>query len=211
MSIGRLITFEGGEGAGKSTQASLLADALDRHVDEVVRTREPGGTPSAEAVRRLLVEGDAGRWQPLTEVLLHYAARSEHVHALIRPALSRGAWIVCDRFADSTLAYQGYGLGVAHDLIADIDRLVLNGLRPDLTFILDLPAETGLGRAARRAGGEERYERMSLTLHQRLRTGFLEIARANPDRCVVIDATADPESVRSEIWDAVVKRLGLAV
>lgn len=209
MNIGRLITFEGGEGAGKSTQARLLADALEPHTGEVVRTREPGGTHSAEAVRRLLVEGDTGRWQPVTEVLLHYAARSEHVHDLIRPALSRGAWIVCDRFADSTLAYQGYGLGVDHQLIAEIDRLVLQGLCPDLTFVLDLPAELGLARATRRAGGEERYESMPLGLHQRLRNGFLEIAAAHPDRCVVIDATGDPESVHREIWDATAKRFGL--
>lgn len=207
---GRFITLEGGEGTGKSTQTRLLRDTLQDLGIEALATREPGGTPSAEAIRRLLVEGEAGRWQPTSEVLLHYAARNEHLQGLVLPALRRGAWVICDRFADSTLAYQGYGLGVAPEMIQSLSRLVLGEFQPDLTLILDLPVEEGLRRAATRSGTETRYERMPRALHERLRAGFLEIAEFQPDRCVVVDAEPGIDVVQSAVWRLVRERFGLA-
>lgn len=206
---GRFITLEGGEGTGKSTQTRLLRDTLQDLGIEAIATREPGGTPSAEAIRRLLVEGEAGRWQPTSEVLLHYAARNEHLHGLVLPALRRGAWVISDRFADSTLAYQGYGLGVAPEMIRSLSRLVLGDFQPDLTLILDLPVEEGLRRAAARSGTETRYERMPRALHERLRKGFLEIAEVQPERCVVVNAEPGVEAVRSAVWATVRDRYGL--
>ncbi len=205
---GRFITLEGGEGGGKSTQARLLADFLsDNHVGEVVATREPGGAPGAEQIRALLVDGDPRRWDAMTEALLHFAARRDHLVNTILPALRRGAWVVCDRFADSTMAYQGYGHELGSDVIAKLYRLCVGALKPDLTLILDLPVAEGLARAAGRQGGEDRYERMDADFHRRLRDGFLEIARREPERCVVIDASGDVDSVRARIADTVRQRL----
>ncbi len=199
MTAGRFITLEGGEGAGKSTQAKLLVAALTGVGIPAIATREPGGAPSAEAIRALLVEGDTGRWDPLTEALLHVAARAEHVARTIRPALARGEWVVSDRFADSTMAYQGYGQGVGRDRIEAISRAALGDFRPDLTLVLDLPAETGLVRATGRPGAATRYERMGLPFHRALRDAFLDIARREPDRVAVIDATATVEAVHDAI------------
>lgn len=204
---GRLITLEGGEGGGKSTQARRLAAYLEETVGEVVLTREPGGAPGAEQIRNLLVDGDVQRWDALTEALLHVAARREHLVATVQPALARGAWVLSDRFADSTMAYQGYGHGVDRAALADLHRICTGGLNPDLTLILDLPVEEGLRRAADRAGGEDRYERMDRDFHERLRQGFLEIARDEPERCVVIDAAQDEESVHADIVAALGERL----
>ena len=187
----------------------LLADALRGAGIEAVATREPGGTPGAEQIRTLLVTGDADRWDPLTETLLHFAARQEHLRATIRPALARGAWVVCDRFADSTLAYQGYGLGVSREALAQLRHLVVGGTEPDLTIVLDVPAEVGLDRAAARAGTETRYETMGIELHRRIRAGFLEIARSDPGRCVLLDGTADPATVHEAVRAAVRERLGV--
>lgn len=207
MSRARLITLEGGEGTGKSTQAKLLAGALEDAGLEVVLTREPGGSPGAEQIRTLLVDGEPGRWDGLTETLLHFAARREHLARTVLPALERGAWVVSDRFADSTMAYQGYGHGLDRGLIENLYGAVVGDLRPDLTIILDMPAEQGLARAGEREAGATRYERMGLDFHRRLRDGFLEIARGDSVRCAVIDAAAGVDDVRAEIMAVVRERL----
>jgi len=207
---GRFITLEGGEGSGKSTQARLLAEALTRAGRDTLLTREPGGAPGAEEIRALLVQGGVARWDPLSEALLHYAARREHLTATIRPALAAGSWVVCDRFADSTLAYQGFGLEVDRDLIDLLYERVVADTGPDLTLILDLPVEEGLRRARDRPGAETRYERMDLAFHRRLRDGYLEIARADPRRCVAIDARPAIESVQAAIRAALRERLDVA-
>lgn len=208
-SRGRFITFEGGEGGGKSTQARRLAAFLEAAGYETVLTREPGGSPGAEEIRSLLVDGDTHRWDALTEAMLHFAARRDHVSKAVEPDLDRGAWVVSDRFADSTLAYQGYGHGLALDVIDQLYKLCIDGLKPDLTVILDLPVETGLARAASRGAGGDRYERMDPAFHERLRNGFLEIARLEPGRCVVIDATGSEDEVHKMVLDVVGERLGV--
>lgn len=206
MTQGFFISFEGGEGAGKSTQIRRLAERLRAAGHDVVTTREPGGSPGAEAIRELLVNGAADRWSPVTETLLMYAARRDHVERVIRPALSRGALVLCDRFADSTRAYQGAGGDAPATLIAALEDHVLAGAVPDLTLILDLPAEIGLRRAETR-GGAARFESKGLAFHERLRAGYLEIARREPERCVVINADADMDAVAAAVWDTVAKRL----
>jgi len=205
---GRFITFEGGEGAGKTTQLRKLADRLRGANLAVVETREPGGTPGAEAIRELLVRGEPGRWRPESEALLHYAARIEHVTHVVRPALERGAWVLCDRFADSTVAYQGYGHTLGAAYVRRLHVLTLGNFAPDLTLILDLPVEVGLARAGRR-GGDDRYERMDTGFHERLRAGFLAIAEAEPERCAVIDAARDADTVAEDVWTRVADRFSL--
>lgn len=207
MERGRFITFEGGEGAGKSTQLKLLAEALARAGIEVVTTREPGGSKGAEAIRALLVTGEVDRWDAQTEALLHTAARRDHLVKTVWPALERGAWVVCDRFADSTLAYQGYGHGLTKDFILGLTRLAIGAFTPDLTLILDLPVEEGLKRAGGRGGAEDRYERMDTSFHERLRQGFLDIAGREPDRCAVIDASQSLDGVHQSILAVVKGRL----
>jgi len=221
---GRFITFEGGEGAGKSTQLRLLADALKDCGRSIVTTREPGGSPGAEEIRQLLVEGTVGRWDAISEALLHFAARRDHVERLIRPALARGDWVLCDRFADSTMAYQGYGHELGREPVATLQQFTIGALAPDLTLILDLPVEAGLARAGireadgGRAGGDDdgegagetRYERMDRAFHERLRAGFLDIARREPGRCVVIDAAQPCARVRAAVRAAVAARLPAA-
>lgn len=207
---GRFITLEGGEGGGKSTQARRLAAYLRKTGCEVVLTREPGGSPGAEQIRALLVDGDVRRWDAVTEALLHFAARRDHLERTVLPALERDAWVVCDRFADSTVAYQGYGHGLDLADIAALTRIVVGPARPDLTLVLDLSPEAGLARAGGRGDGADRYERMDLAFHRRIREGYLEIARNEPDRCVVIDAGADEESVHKAVLEAVQARLGIA-
>jgi dTMP kinase len=208
---GRFVTFEGGEGGGKSTNLRMLATALEAAGETVIVTREPGGSEGAEQVRRLLVEGATDRWDAVSEALLHYAARRDHVERLISPALDRGDWVVCDRFADSTMAYQGYGHGLGREPIETLHGLAIGGLKPDLTLILDLPVETGLTRAGSRGGDETRYERMADGFHQRLRDGFLDIAAREPGRCVVIDATQEIDAVQQEVRRAVTDRLGVGL
>ncbi len=206
---GRFVTLEGGEGAGKSTQIKLLAAWLrDRGID-VVPTREPGGASGAERIRELLVKGDADRWTPIAETLLHYAARADHLDRTIRPALAAGRWVICDRFADSTTAYQGYGHGVPLDVIDSLFKAVVGDTAPDLTLMLDLPVEQGLQRAAARLGHENRYEQMAVDFHNRLRNGFLTIARQNPQRCAVIDASRGVDAIQSDIQAEIHRRLGL--
>jgi dTMP kinase len=176
-----------------------------------VSTREPGGSPGAETIRTLLLRGAAERWDPLSETLLFHAARRDHVARLIGPALDRGDWVVCDRFADSTLAYQGYGHGLPLADLAALQRVVLGDLAPDLTLILDLPVEEGLHRAARRSAGADRFERLDRAFHQRLRDGFLAIAGSEPRRCAVIDAAGDVAAVQRAIAAMVGERLGVAL
>lgn len=207
---GRFITLEGGEGAGKSTQASRLAGVLRASGAEVVLTREPGGSPGAEEIRALLVDGDVARWDAVTETLLHFAARCDHLLNTIAPALDRGAWVISDRFVDSTVAYQGYGHGVPLKLIDELARICIADRRPDLTLILDLPVAVGLARANRRGTAEDRYERMNDEFHARVRDGFREIARREPSRCVVVDASGDVEAVHRAVVEAVTRRLGMA-
>lgn len=206
---GRFITLEGGEGAGKSTQVGLLVAWLGERGVSVIRTREPGGASGAERIRELLVKGDADRWTPVAETLLHYAARADHLDRTIRPALAAGRWVICDRFADSTMAYQGYGHGVDHDVIGTLYRTVVADTVPDLTLILDVSVRQGLERAAARTGLENRYEGMAIEFHDRLRQGFLEIARREPRRCAVIDASRDVAAVQADIQAEVRARFGL--
>ncbi|MCW8915552.1 MAG: dTMP kinase [Magnetovibrio sp.] len=203
---GRFITLEGGEGAGKSTQIRLLQSALEGAGHKVLCTREPGGSPGGEDIRNLLVKGNTD-WEPLTEALLNYAARHEHLQKVILPALNDGTWVICDRFADSTMAYQGYGHGMNREVIRRLHRLVVDDIAPDLTLILDMPVETGLSRAVARGDGEDRYERMGQDFHERLRQGFLEIAKKDPGRCAIIDATGDIGAVAMAIHDVVSTKL----
>ena len=206
---GRFITFEGGEGTGKSTQIKRLAERLKSHFTDVVATREPGGSPGALAIRDLILNGEVDKWSPLTETLLMYAARRDHLERVIEPALDRGAVVVCDRFADSTRAYQGAGGGVPSAFIAQLESQIVGDNRPDLTLVFDMPIEAGLARAAGRGGGEARFEAKGAAFHQRLRTAYLQIAAAEPQRCVIIDAAPDQDTVAAAIWAVVHARLSL--
>ena len=209
---GRFITFEGGEGAGKSTQVRRLIAALKKHGIDAVATREPGGSPSAEEIRSLLVSGPPDRWKPMSEALLINAARVEHLERLIRPSLAEGRWVISDRFADSTTAYQGYAQRLGLDVTRTLETLVVGDTRPDLTIVLDVPVDSGLSRAASREvrdpAGETRYERFSVKFHEVLRQGFLDIAAAEPERCIVIDAVQPEADVAAQIWQAVQTRIG---
>ena len=199
------ITFEGGEGAGKSTQARHLAAFLSDRGHPVLLTREPGGAPGAEAIRAVVLGG----WglDPVAEAMLMFAARREHLVTTIRPALAAGMWVVCDRFADSTRAYQVHAQGVSEEVFGALASMALEGMKPDLTLILDLPPETGMARAAGRGVAADRFERLGLDFHGRVRAGFLKIAAAEPDRCAVIDATAAPEAVFAQVLAATEARL----
>ena len=208
MQRGRFISFEGGEGAGKSTQARRLAERLVGR--EVVLTREPGGSPGAEAIRGLLVEGEADRWSAVSETLLMYAARRDHIERLIEPALERGAWVICDRFLDSTRAYQGTAGGAPMALITALELDVVGAVTPDLTLVLDMPVAAGLARAAGRSGGEGRFESKGHGFHERLRSAFLDIAAREPERCAVLSAEGDLEAVAERVWDVVAARLEVA-
>ncbi len=203
---GRFITLEGGEGAGKSTQARLLAAALAARGLPVLRTREPGGSPGAEAIRGLLLGQAVARWDSVAECMLHFAARREHVQASIRPALEAGIWVVCDRFADSTYAYQCHGQGVPRAVFQALSEVALEGLRPDLTLVLDLPVERGLGRATAR-GDTNRYEALGAGFHAKVREAFLAIAAAEPERCALVDASQPLEAVTAALLRALNARL----
>jgi dTMP kinase len=207
---GRFITIEGGDGAGKTTQAKMLTAALERAGISARLTREPGGTSGGEAVRRLLLEGDDEPWDSVGEALLFVAARRHHVKTLIAPTLARGIWVVCDRFADSTLAYQGYGQGVDLEQLAALHRFAIGDFAPDLTVILDVAVEIAVARAADRAATQDRFERLDLRFRERLRRGFRKIAEDDPGRCVLIDVAGDPQMVHCAILAAVGSRFGLA-
>lgn len=209
---GRFITFEGGEGAGKSTQIAGLFSYLKQHGIPVIQTREPGGTTGAESIRTLLMAAtsEADTWDPVAEVLLHFAARRQHVAQLIDPALAKGTWVLCDRFFDSTTAYQGYGMGVDLDMIAGLRDLTLGTFRPDLTFLLDIPVTKGLARTGRRADEDTRYEMMAQSFHEKLRNGFLAIARQESDRFHIVDALLPEADIAKHISTAVVARFNLS-
>lgn len=214
MASGRFITFEGGEGSGKSTQAQLLADRLRAAGIDVLLTREPGGSPFAEQVRSLILDPKTAPHSALSEALLFYAARADHLDKTIRPALAAGRWVICDRFSDSTRVYQSIAGGVDAAVVEALDRLVVTPTRPDLTFILDLPASTGLTRANRRrhAGQPEGaepdpYEKRDLAFHERLRAGYLAIARAEPQRCILIDGAEPVDAIAQAVWGQAEGRL----
>jgi dTMP kinase len=204
VETGRFITFEGGEGGGKSTQAGILANRLARAGRQVFSTREPGGTPAAEEIREALLSGKVWQFGPFAEALMFSVARADHVENAIGHALLSGKWVVCDRFLDSTRAYQGATAGVPKGLIR-----ALSGLLPDITFILDLPPEEGLARAAERRGVQipDRFESQELMLHERVRRAFLDIAEEEPERCVVIDASQPEAMVAEDVWEVVLNRL----
>ncbi|MDB5643465.1 MAG: dTMP kinase [Hyphomicrobiales bacterium] len=206
---GRFITFEGGEGAGKSTQVKRLVEALAARKIETVATREPGGSPNAEELRKALLAGLVAPLGPAAEAMIFSAARIDHLDALIKPALARGAYVVCDRFADSTRAYQGALGKLSEDFIDGLERVTVGDAMPDLTFMLDLPAEDGLARAgARRGNGTvDRFEAEKLDFHLALRDAFKTIAARNPQRCVVIDASRSADDVAADVWRAVETRL----
>lgn len=207
MTHGRFITFEGGEGTGKSTQVARLVERLRARDLEVVQTREPGGSSGAEDIRNIALNGDAGRWSPMTETLLMFAARSDHLERTIRPAIEAGRWVVCDRFADSSRAYQGVGGGTPAAFIEALDAAIVGETQPDLTLIFDLSVSIGLERAFGRGLFETRFESKGLEFHERLRRGFLDIAARHPERCVVIDAEGDQDAVEARVWAAIEARL----
>jgi dTMP kinase len=200
---GKFITFEGGEGAGKSTQVKALVGHLRDQGLEVVQTREPGGSGGAEALRDLLVNGEIERWSALSETLMMYAARANHLEQVIRPALMRGAWVICDRFSDSTRAYQGAAGGVRPSLIETIDEAVVGETQPDLIILMDLAVEVGLSRAETRGGLENRFESKGIDFHQNLRDGFLQRAAIDPHRYRVFNADQSIEVLSAEIWQVV--------
>ncbi|ODT69848.1 MAG: dTMP kinase [Pelagibacterium sp. SCN 63-23] len=208
----RFITFEGGEGVGKSTQVRRLLNNLAAHSIEAVRTREPGGTPKAEAIRSFILQGRSEAWGAGAEAVLFAAARLDHVNQLIAPNLDKGHWVISDRFCDSTRAYQGLTGGVDDRLIDALEDLALDGHTPDLTIVLDMDPEVAFRRVAQRAVEDglqltgDRFEKEELAWHQRLRQNFLDIARANPERCVVISADQGEDALEKAIWSAVSER-----
>jgi dTMP kinase len=206
---GRFITFEGGEGSGKSTQIKTLAERLDAIKLRAIVTREPGGSPGAEIIRHLVLSGMGKLLGPDAETLLFAAARDDHVRTVIRPALGQGIWVLCDRFSDSTRAYQGRLGKVSPELLNAMERVTIGDLKPDLTFILDVPVEIGLQRAAARrgSGAADRFEAEDVRFHRQLREAYRQIAAAEPKRCVLIDASADPGTVAAMIWTALRERL----
>lgn len=204
---GFFISFEGGDGAGKSSQIGRLADMLRADGHTVRITREPGGSDGAEVIRKLLVEGAAERWSPMTEALMMYAARADHLEKIILPALDRGEVVITDRFADSSMAYQGIAGALGPDIVKRLHSLVVGANDPDITIILDVPTEIGLSRAGGRGASESRFESKGAAYQERVRQAFLEIARKNPDRCVVIDATPDEATVFRSVASAVKKAL----
>lgn len=208
---GHFITFEGGEGSGKSTQLELLKNAFAPTGLPYVFTREPGGCPNAETIRQLVVSGKHEPYAPLTETLLFYAARTEHVEKKIKPALAAGKTVICDRFADSTLVYQGIAKDMGEPYIRNLHTLLLGDFAPDLTFILDIDPAEGLGRAKARAGDETRFEEMEIDFHHKVRAGFLAIAKREPARCVVLDAAQEKNDLHKLICMHLQARLGLAL
>jgi dTMP kinase len=206
---GRFITFEGGEGTGKSVQASMLANRLRGLGLSVVLTREPGGSPGAEIIRHVILSGAAKPFGAHAEAILFAAARDDHIRHTIQPALERGQWVISDRFADSTRVYQGTLGNVDPKLIQGLERITVGDLKPDITFILDVPTEVGLARAQARRGDEEadRFERESVAFHEKLRDAFRLLALSEPDRCVLIDASAPSSTVAERVWKVITDRL----
>ncbi len=207
---GRFITLEGGEGVGKSTLATALQARLTARGVRIVRTREPGGTPGAEALRRMILNPppEVGVWEPIVETLLFYAARRDHLDKLIRPSLATGAWVLCDRFSDSTRAYQAAAGHVPADDIEAIDRICVGETTPDLTLILDLPLFAARRRMMARANDQDAIESRMLSYHEAVHRAFLEIAKANPQRCVVLDASLAPDTLADVAMRTIDQRLG---
>ncbi len=195
----KFITFEGGEGSGKTTQIKLLAKWLENNDIDVIVTREPGGSKSAEELRDILLTGDVDKWDGISELLLLYAGRHDHVERLIKPALANGTWVLCDRFSDSTMAYQGYGHQLGSEIINAVDKIALGDFIPDLSLFLDIPVEIGIKRAIDRRGNEIRYETMDIEFHNKLREGYMQIAKDDQYRCVVIDANRRIEEINDNI------------
>jgi dTMP kinase len=205
---GRFVSFEGGEGSGKSTQIRILAERLDAAKLRAIVTREPGGSPGAEIIRHLLLSGMGKLLGPEAETLLFAAARDDHVRTVIKPALSQGVWVLCDRFSDSTRAYQGRLGKVAPEIMNAMERVTIGDLKPDLTFILDVPVEVGMRRAAARrgSGAPDRFEAEDVKFHQKLRDAYRQIAADEPKRCILIDANADANTVAASVWAALRNR-----
>ena len=204
---GKFITLEGGDGSGKSTQARLLADFLAADGIQCLLTREPGGAPGADEIRELILTGEPDRWDAVGETLLFNAARRNHLRLTIWPTLEKGHWVISDRFADSTMAYQGYGNHLGVEAVQKIHDFTVGDFAPDLTFIFDLPAEEGLRRTMGRTHNEDRFEKMDLSFHERLREGFRDIAANAPDRCVLIDATRSIDAIQQELRETITARL----
>jgi len=207
---GRFITFEGGEGSGKSTQIKLLAEAIQNGGKSVITTREPGGSEGAEEIRKLLVTGDTDRWDDVTETLLFFAARRNHLQTKIWPAMEQGKIVLCDRFADSTMAYQGYGYGnnpKQQALIKNLYKEVVGDFKPDATILLDIPASEGLKRSRRADNKEQRFENKEIAFHERLREAYLKMAKEEADRFIVIDATQPIMTIHQQIIQALMNRL----
>ena len=202
----RFISFEGGEGSGKSTQIKLLAKKLAKYGD-VITTREPGGTIEAEIIRNLLVKGEKNKWSGVVETLLLYAARKDHIDKVIVPNLNNNKWVLCDRFKESTIVYQGYGKNVDIKLIKKLDKLITDNLTPSLTFILDIDPKIGLKRSIRKANTETRYEKMSLSFHNKIRKAFKKIANTNKRNFKLINANQDIDLIKDIIWNEVTKKI----
>ena len=202
----RFITFEGGEGSGKSTQIKILRNSLSKN-QKVVITREPGGTKEAELIRKLLVKGKSSKWSGVTEVLLNFTARKDHVDKIIVPNLKKGKWVLCDRFTDSTIVYQGYGRDVNESLIKNLNKFLINNLNPKLTFLLDIDPKVGLRRSKKRINNELRYENMPLSYHKKIRKAYLDIASKNKNRIKIIDASLDKDVISEIIWSFIQKEL----
>ena len=202
----RFISFEGGEGSGKSTQIKLLAKRLAKYGD-VITTREPGGTIEAEIIRNLLVKGKKNKWSGVVETLLLYAARKDHIDKIIDPSLKKNKWVLCDRFKESTLVYQGYAKNVDIDLIKKLDKIITNNLTPGLTFILDIDPIIGLKRSKRKSNTETRYENMPLRFHNKIRKAFKNIARLNKKKFILINANQDINLIQDIIWKEVSSKI----
>jgi len=208
---GHFITFEGGEGCGKSTQSKLLVHALEKAGIACLHTREPGGEEGAEAIRELLVKGATGRWDPVAETLLFLAARVQHVKRVIQPALTEGTWVISDRFHDSTRVYQGVGKGISRSYYDRLHAATLGNFVPDLTLLLDIAPEVGLKRSIARANDETRFEKMDMSFHKAVRDGFLALAKQEPERIAILDASASVELIHHKIMQAVNERFGVLV
>ena len=202
----RFITFEGGEGSGKSTQIKILRNSLSKN-QKVVISREPGGTKEAELIRKLLVKGKSSKWSGVTEVLLNFTARKDHVDKIIVPNLKKGKWVLCDRFTDSTIVYQGYGRDINESLIKNLNKFLINNLNPKLTFLLDIDPKVGLRRSKKRINNELRYENMPLSYHKKIRKAYLDIASKNKNRIKIIDASLDKDVISEIIWSFIQKEL----
>ena len=211
---GRFITFEGGEGSGKTTQSKKLFAKLDEAGIDVMWTREPGGSYGAEEIRSLLVKGEANRWAPSTEALLMFAARDDHWKTWIEPALEAGTWVICDRFADSSYAYQGYGKGVSLDFLKTLYQNTVGAIQPDRTYLFDVPVGVGLARAHERMSAdqakEDRFEGLGSSFHERVRAGFKALASEEPVRFCTLDATGSIESLEAQVWQDVQCLISLA-